>query len=192
MTPAAKQTYEAVQRFDFITRVGIYNRRKIGGSNNWSQHSWANGLDLHLVTIAEGDELDAYLNEHKEELGLKNILWRFPNHWNVPPPMRHLHVDFWPKGVQTPPLTQIGKGYFRYSNGVIIRAPIRQVPAEGTGVDELAFLSDEAQQFWQAQYDKQKAVLDPPTNEDMTWALVEHARDKDIHLDADHHETDVN
>ena len=166
-----------MEQFDFITRVGVYNRRRIARSNKWSQHSWANGLDLHVNTIAEGDELDTYLHGNREELGIRILLWRHPNHWDVPPPRRHVHVDFWPKGVQTPPRIQLGKGWFKYSNGSVVRAPIRRVPAEGEGVDDLAFMTPEAQQFWQAQYDKQKEVLDPPTNEDMTHTLVTHVRD---------------
>ena len=46
MTPAAANCRLAVERFDFITRVGVYNRRKISGTSAWSQHSWANALDL--------------------------------------------------------------------------------------------------------------------------------------------------
>jgi hypothetical protein len=178
MTPAAQQTKDAVlERFDFINGVGGYKRRFIGGTTTWSQHSWANADDIYLDTIAQGDEVAAFLEEYREELGIRVLLWRHPHHWDASPPYRHIHADFWPKGVQTPPLTRIGKGYFKYSNGSIIKAPIRKVPAEGEGVDELNFLSEEAQQFWQAQYEKQKAELDPPTNEDAFHTLVTHVRD---------------
>lgn len=178
MTPAAKQCKEAVlNAFDTITNVGVYNRRPIANSSRWSQHSWANGLDLHIRTIAEGDELNAWLDEHSEELGIRVLLWRHPHHWDVPWPRRHVHVDFWPKGIQTPPLTQLGKGYFKYSNGNIVRARIPKIPAEGEGVDDLAYLSDEAQQWYEAAYqDQKKNLKNNPTSPAWIWTLIDFFR----------------
>ena len=140
MTPAAANTRLAVERFSFITGVGVYNRRYIGGTTTWSQHSWANGLDLYVVTIEEGDQLYAWLRSQREELGIRVLLWRVSGHWNVSPPRRHLHADFWPKGIGTPPLTQRGTGSFRYSDGRVVRAKIREVPAEGQGVESMSVL----------------------------------------------------
>ena len=140
MTPAAANTRLAVERFDFITRVGVYNRRKIGGTSSWSQHSWANALDMHMVTIEEGDQLYAWLNARRTELGIRVLLWRVNRHWNVPPPARHVHADFWPKGIGTPPLTQRGIGTFRYSDGRVVKAKIRKVPAQGEGVEQMSTL----------------------------------------------------
>jgi len=45
------------------------------------------------------------------------------------------------------------------------------------GDDDMAILSDEAQQFWEDNYRKALEVLDPMTNEDMTHTLVNHVRD---------------
>ena len=140
MTPAAAKCRLAVERFDFVTRVGVYNRRPIGGTSSWSQHSWANALDMHMVTIEEGDQLYAWLDARREELGIRVLLWRVNRHWNVAPPARHCHADFWPKGIGTPPLTQRGTGSFRYSDGRIVKAKIREVPAEGQGVKSMSVL----------------------------------------------------
>ncbi len=140
MTPAAANTRLAVERFSFITGVGVYNRRKISGTSTWSQHSWANALDLYMVTIEEGDQLYAWLRARRRELGIRVLLWRVDNHWNAPPPRRHIHADFWPKGIGTPPLTQRGTGSFRYSDGRVVRAKIREVPAEGEGVEQMSVL----------------------------------------------------
>ena len=46
-----------------------------------------------------------------------------------------------------------------------------------TGEDDLAHLSDEAQKFWEAQYQEQKKELNPPTNPDAFHTLVTHVRD---------------
>jgi hypothetical protein len=188
VTPAAKRTRVLVtERFSSITKVGTYNRRRIAGTSKWSQHSWANALDLHVNTIAQGDRVAAWLTEHEEELGIKLVLWRHPNHWDVPPPLRHVHVDFWPKGIGTPPLTQLGSGYFQYSDGSRVKAPIRYIPPEGKGIDEMPFLSDEAQQFYESAYQEQKKNLNPPTTPAWITAVINFVRThpSDVHEQGD-------
>lgn len=133
MTPAAAQTREAVAHLP-ITQIGVYNRRPIAGTNVWSQHSWANALDLHVDSLEDGDTVHAYLSEHKTALGIRVLLWRVTAHFD------HVHADFWPKGINTPPFTQRGKGWFRYSDGRETKAPIPEIPAEGEGVDDMSVL----------------------------------------------------
>ena len=44
------------------SHMGWYNRRKIAGSNTWSQHAWANALDIGpLRTVAEQQEYYDFL-----------------------------------------------------------------------------------------------------------------------------------
>lgn len=107
-----------------VTRVGQYNRRKIANSTVWSQHSWANGSDFHVASLEHGDVLYAWLAQNKEALGIRTILWRVTGHYD------HVHVDFWPKGRLTPPLTLTGVGSFQYSTGIRQSARIQLIPPE--------------------------------------------------------------
>lgn len=130
MTPAARQCRETVETlFPFITHVGVYKRRRIAGTSSWSQHSWANALDLHVATRQEGDLVHRFLEDNREAFGIRVLLWWVRDHYD------HLHVDFWPKGEGTPPLTQRGYGWFLYPGGPKVRRKIREVPAHGQGVE---------------------------------------------------------
>ncbi len=179
-TPAAEYTEaELITRFDEkIIGLGQYNRRKISGTDRWSEHSWGNALDVHVsvgradnVERANGDEIAAWLNEHKDELGIRNILWWQTNHFD------HIHTDFWPRGNGTPPIRSTGIGSFKYSNSKIVAAQIQVVPMEGPGLEDgMAILSDEAQQFFEDAYQKQKADLTPPTSPAYLREVVEHLR----------------
>lgn len=136
-TPAAEKT-EAIVRDLFghlILGIGQYNRRLISGTSIWSQHSWGNGLDIMLggslntgtpTGLRNGDVIAKFLNDHREEFGIRAVLWRVKNHFN------HIHVDFWPKGVYTPPTDSSGKGYFRYSDGRQTHMRIQYVKPEGS------------------------------------------------------------
>lgn len=95
-------------RFDLL--YGVYNPRHISSNplKPWSQHAaaepakkfYGNGIDIvhedygystspdHQVLL---DETFDYLNSHRAELGVRQILWRVRSHFN------HIHVDFWPK-----------------------------------------------------------------------------------------------
>ncbi len=137
-TPAAEAT-EGIVRAQFAGRfrgIGQYKRRLIAGTQTWSQHSWANGLDIYtspaIGTIAEGDwkvngdAIAQFLRDNRELFGIRYILWWVRNHYD------HIHVDFWPKGVDTPPSSGTGIGSFAYSNGGVVQSKIQEVPAEGT------------------------------------------------------------
>lgn len=44
--------------------MGYYNRRKIAGSTSWSQHSWANALDIGPYYGAQQDKFADFLRGH--------------------------------------------------------------------------------------------------------------------------------
>lgn len=71
------------------------NCRKIAGSLTWSQHAWANGLDIFLP-VSQLDELAPLL---RAEFGphIAHLLWRVKHHFD------HIHVDTWPQGYGKPP-----------------------------------------------------------------------------------------
>jgi hypothetical protein len=87
------------------------------------------GRPANAVEKARGDEIAAYLRAHKEQLGIRTILWWVADHFD------HIHVDMWPRGILTPPLASTGVGTFQYSNGVRISQRIQLVPAEGAILD---------------------------------------------------------
>lgn len=133
-TPAAEAIESlTLERFGTgIIGIGQYNRRKISGSTSWSQHSWGNAIDIHVsVGKAEGgekivgDAIAAWLREHKTEWGIRYILWWRTSHWD------HIHADFWPKGIYTPPLSSTGIGTFKYRSGRIVKAQNQKIPADG-------------------------------------------------------------
>ena len=79
---------------------------------------------------ANGDKIAAWLEEHADELGIRNVLWWVENHFD------HIHTDFYPRGEGIPPLKTTGIGEFKGSNGEIVKAQIQVVPMEGTGLKE--------------------------------------------------------
>lgn len=91
--------------FDGITHVGVYNCRRISGSQTYSQHSWPNAIDIHVTngtwtaTPAEKAVGDAIFAALLDKFGdhLKEKLWWTMNHWN------HIHVSTYPYGYSTPP-----------------------------------------------------------------------------------------
>lgn len=76
-------------------RIQTTNCRKIAGSLTWSQHSWANALDIFLP-VKVLDELYPLLIA---EFGphIAHILWRVKDHFD------HIHLDPWPQGYSKPP-----------------------------------------------------------------------------------------
>lgn len=71
------------------------NCRKIAGTLTWSQHSWANALDIFLP-VRDLDELAPLL---RAEFGphIAHLLWRVKDHFD------HIHLDPWPQGYAKPP-----------------------------------------------------------------------------------------
>lgn len=139
-TPAAERCErEVMARYDeFIVGIGQYNRRPIADTSTWSQHSWANALDLHVslgrpanaTERARGDQIAAWLRANRTALGIRTVLWWVEGHFD------HIHVDFWPKGIDTPPISSTGVGRFKYSSGAEVSATIQTVPAQGAGLGD--------------------------------------------------------
>lgn len=101
--------------FPQVRSLGKHNRRKIGSSSTWSDHSWAAAWDIRppaddLYQVVSGSkwapitkntldavyaQLLAWRNQGRtfgpkgERIGL--ILWRVADHYN------HIHVEFIPK-----------------------------------------------------------------------------------------------
>ena len=111
--------WEHIQREFPDLRAGVWNCRKISGSNSWSQHSWGAAGDLthkdygystspehqaYLDTVAE------WFDEHRAELSIWAYLWRTSGHYD------HIHVDFEPRGADTPPCAD-GALRSRYRDG---------------------------------------------------------------------------
>lgn len=103
-------------QFPALIDGGYYNRRKIAGTQTWSQHAWGNATDL----FGERALLDAtakYCRDNKTRLRINNILWWQRDHYD------HIHLDFIPKQTGTPPLPGQGfdmeaiKGIQRSLNG---------------------------------------------------------------------------
>lgn len=103
-------------------RAGVWNCRKISGTNTWSQHSWGNALDLHHVgwpyeisdrNYAFLDPIYAWLKTYQEELSIRVLLWRVKDHHN------HIHLDGWPKGYGQPPCDG-GSLRMQYNDGRVV------------------------------------------------------------------------
>lgn len=108
-TPNTRRAITAMRaRFDLL--YGVYNPRHIGSNplRRWSQHAGAepaqayygNAADIVHIQYgynkdprhqAELDKVYAYLDAHRDELSIRQVLWRVPAHFD------HIHVDFWPK-----------------------------------------------------------------------------------------------
>ena len=51
------------------THMGWYNRRKIAGSNTWSQHAWANALDVGpYLGVAAQQKFYDYLTQEEDDM----------------------------------------------------------------------------------------------------------------------------
>lgn len=96
---AAASHYRLVMlaHFPLLVDWGIYNCRDIAGTNTPSQHAWANAVDLHPLTKSYGDKAAAYIQANAGSLHIANLLWQVPDHYD------HIHADFNPQGVGTPP-----------------------------------------------------------------------------------------
>lgn len=77
---------------------GVYNRRKIAGSQTWSQHAWGNAWDVMVADLATGDRLRAWLRQNRLWLPVGTVLWRVPAHYD------HLHIEGKPKRRGVPPV----------------------------------------------------------------------------------------
>jgi hypothetical protein len=84
-----------------LRNLGVYNRRKIAGSQTWSQHSWGNAWDIGVRSwsMDDGDRLVAWLRKERDsgQLPIGLILWRVKDHFD------HIHVEGKPKWTGVPP-----------------------------------------------------------------------------------------
>ena len=133
MTPNLESLVNFVKR-NYGLNNGIYNCRRISGSQTYSQHSWSNAVDIYTQSKSFQDKM---ASELKKEFGshIRNVLtWRYnAAHWN------HIHVDMWPKGWLTPPC----KGAdlrLKHKHG-----DIGTVFTSNIGDDDLSILSDSEQ-----------------------------------------------
>jgi hypothetical protein len=76
---------------------GCYNCRRIAGSSSWSEHAWADALDLHPFTMTYGDQVYRWCMNNRGRFNITRVLWRVANHYD------HLHVDFDPDHSGYPP-----------------------------------------------------------------------------------------
>lgn len=95
--PCRTAREELFDRFPALVDGGYYNRRKIAGTQIWSQHAWGNATDL-FGPRSVLDAVAKHCRDNKTRLNIRNILWWVKNHYD------HIHLDFNPKQTGTPPL----------------------------------------------------------------------------------------
>lgn len=105
---ALKYRGDMLLHFPLLVDWGITNCRHIAGSTSWSQHAWGNAVDLHPLTKSYGDKAYAYVQANAARLSVAHLLWQVPDHYD------HIHADFNPQGVGTPPCAG---GALQWSSG---------------------------------------------------------------------------
>jgi extensin-like protein len=100
-TPSARAYLDEMSwRFPLAPNLGIYSCRHINHepSMAWSEHSWANAVDLSAPTKTLGDAMYRYALANASRLRITHLLWQVPNHYS------HIHADFFPShDGQVPP-----------------------------------------------------------------------------------------
>lgn len=65
--------------FDRASNLGIYNPRRIGGTNAWSTHAEGRAIDVGFPVARHGwpagHELADTLVQHHAELGVQQVIW---------------------------------------------------------------------------------------------------------------------
>ena len=151
-TLAAQRAMDRVSEKFPSVRFGVTNCRKIAGSSTWSQHSWSNAVDIHGST-AVLNEVHAYLNEHRGAFDIRVMLWWVKDHYD------HIHIDFWPKGHNTPSCASGLPNQWKYSDGLV------------SGVYKLE-TEDDVPQFTEAEADQLKLFLELLENEESSVYFV--------------------
>lgn len=107
-TPNSERLQTAIREIfePAVGSVSIRGRngpcRKIRRSDRWSQHAWGNALDLH----GDGDTLGVlanWLEAHAAEFSIRNVCYFDRGPCNRADHRNHIHVDFNPRGIGTPP-----------------------------------------------------------------------------------------
>ena len=121
ITPACRTfRSEVFDRYPLVTDLGYYNRRKIAGTQTWSQHAWGNAQDLG-GDIQRLDLVAIWLDANRSRLKIRTLLWRVANHYD------HIHIAFNPKQTGRPPypsedtVDEVVKGIQRSLNGAGFR-----------------------------------------------------------------------
>ena len=97
-TPRAKAIVKPLwAAFPQLHYLGCYNCRHIAGSSSWSEHSWADAIDIGPPNMAYGDKVYRWLMNNKGRFDITRVLWRVSGHFD------HLHIDFDPDHSGTPP-----------------------------------------------------------------------------------------
>lgn len=97
-TPLAKAIVRPLwDAFPSLDYWGCYNCRRIANSSTWSQHAWADALDVHAPSMTYGDQCYRWLMNNRGRFQLTRVLWRVAGHYD------HLHIDFDPDRSGTPP-----------------------------------------------------------------------------------------
>lgn len=68
-----------------VVSWGIFNCRHVAGSTRWSYHAWWQGWDIH-GPVEVMDAIYAYLNAHRHEFGIIELLYRVAGHYD------HIHL----------------------------------------------------------------------------------------------------
>lgn len=103
----AKVYAEVKRKFPRVANSGICRVCSLGlnavAGAGWSQHNYCSALDIDVPNVssssprtAYGDKVYAWLVDNKQRLGLEDILWRVPNHYD------HIHIDLAPHLTGTP------------------------------------------------------------------------------------------
>jgi len=108
--------------FPQITQTGIYNDRKIAGTQRKSAHAEGRALDIHLSAIdpeqrSLGDQLFRALIRRAGSIGVDNVIWN-RQIWSqakggpraytgANPHTDHIHVEFTRAGSQLSVLREI-------------------------------------------------------------------------------------
>lgn len=135
----------------------VWNCRKIAGSTTYSQHSWGNAIDI-LGPTKTLDEVAFWLQEHRDQLDIRVLLWRVKNHYD------HIHIDFWPKGYGTPPCVNSLPPIWQYPDGLM------------TGIYKLV-TEDEVPQFTDEEAAELKLFLKHIKDKDSNVGFVKYAID---------------
>jgi len=114
--PASKFRKKIVRKFPTVTGIGVFNCRKILGSDSWSQHAWGNALDIfgprHTLARLAGWATGRFISRVWK---VQTVIWQkqiWSYDWHRWEPYdgvahtTHVHVDFRPRKTGVPPCAQ--------------------------------------------------------------------------------------
>ncbi len=178
VTPVAIEAFtafdQALARTEYDARVvGTYNCRAITGGRKLSLHAYGIAVDLDPYSFGNPyygrshpkgwkfswSETKFTPNQVQSVEAIRTNsgkkVWLWGGRWNTIKDYMHWELDVPPKDLET------GINW-------------KTVPGGGT----LAFLSEEAQKFFEATFQDMKAELDPKTSKEWGTVLIEDYRDR--------------